>query len=333
MPPLRRHRRNHRARAPKRRKRSNLVKFIPEADSDFALTANWFLSLLKDNPACYGVTAEDVAAVAKAVGDFRDVLAKLNRARVGCGQSPMLRMQKDEARAKAEVCVRTYANIIRANPNVNVSKKKLARIKVRPARSGKRPCPQSPPHLDFLGSGDGVVGGVGTGSGSGIHVLRFTDRNESVSVASREIGSVRRAKPDGAVRVELFFDMVPVGEPVPRLPNERGWQKYIQSYTRSPIEVAFPITSEPMLFVYWAKWADSMGRTSRFSKPCVARVEGWTSSRALPESSSITTHEVQRVETKYVVIQAPYQLTDQLQVDAAMNEFTQAERKMLASSE
>lgn len=323
MPMLRRHRprKDHRARAPKRRKRRNLVKFIPEADSDFALTARNFVSWLQSEPQAYDVSAEQIADTDKAVKEFRDALAALGIGRFSGSHTTQMRMRKDEARTKAEDRVRTLANIIRANPNVTDTKKKLLRIKVRPEKLGKRKCPQSPPRLEFLGSGDGVTGGLAPGSGSGFHVLRFWDHNEFMAItASCEIGRVRRAKPDGAVRIELFFDMIPVGEPVPHTPFERGWPKYLRSFTRSPIEVEYPIPSEPMLFVYWAKWADSSGETSRWSKPCIARVEGWTphnAKPALPEGAAAIALE-KRVETKYVFIQTPIagELPDGLPGDA-----------------
>ena len=324
MPQLRRHRlrRDHRSRAPRKRKRRNLVKFIPEADSDFALVAQHvFLSRLKLYPDQYGVTPEDVASIEAAVSAFRTALARTAHRFT---RNPQMVMQKDEARGKAEAIVRRYANIIRANPDVTDTNKRLLRLKVRPKKLRRRRCPTSPPRLQFLGSVDGVAGGLTPGSGSGVHVLAFRDYNECVAIqASSEIGMVRRAKPDGAVRIELYFDMVPPGEPVPRLPGERGWPKYLRSFTRNPIEVEFPVPSEPMLLVYWARWADSSGEVSRWSRPCVARVEGWTSTLpALPEGES--TQQLrgrERVATKYVFIQTPIagELPDHLEGDEHRN--------------
>jgi len=310
MPALRRHRRDHRARAPKRIKRRNLVKFIPRADSDFAFVAHSvFLGYLKRDPAAHGVTIDDVETISKAVSEFRAALAKASVRRV---RNPQLVMQKDVARAKAEAVVRRYANIIRANPKVSAMNKGLLRLKPRPKKLGKRKCPSHPPRLRFMGSGDGVAGGIAPGSGSGVHVLRFSDAEDGgVIVSTWSYGKVRKAKPDGAVRLELYFDMIPQGEPVPVVPHERGWPKYLRSYTKSPMEVEHPIPSQPMLIVYWARWADSAGVTSRWSKTCVARVEGWSSHSlpALPAGSGAI--EAQRVSTRTetkIVFVAPCQL-------------------------
>jgi hypothetical protein len=339
MPKLRRHRRDHRARAPKRRKRRNLVKFIPEADSDFALTSRNFVSWLKHQPEVYNVSAEEIASIEKAVTAFRSALFKASHR--FC-RTPQLTMQKNEARNEAERLVRTFGRIIGADPRVPASKKKLLRIKVRPEKLGKRPCPKAPPTLRFLGSGDGVTGGIAEGSGSGIHVLAFTDEsNGGLTIKpSSTMMTSRRAKPDGAVRVELFFDMIPVGEPVPRLPNERGWPKYLRSFTASPMEVQFPIPSEPMLLVYWAKWADSRGEVSRWSKPCVARLEGWTpsleSSSSRPALTQGQATIAAHVQTRYVFIQTPIagELPDGLEGDAMTQQIAalRSEQRLLEAA-
>lgn len=334
MPKLRRSRRprNHRARAPKRRKWRNLAKFIPEADSDFAHVAgNVFLAYLKRDPASYGVTADDVARIATAVAEFRAALAKSIHK---FSRTQRTIMDKDVARAKAEAVVRRYANIIRANPDVSDTRKRLLRLKLRPEKLKKRECPQTPPRLQFLGSGDGVAQEAGEGNGSGVHVIRFSNGNDGgVITASSEIGLVRNARPDGAVRIELYFDMVPAGEPIPNLPGERGWPKYLRSFTRSPIEVEYPIPSEPMLIVYWARWANATGETSRWSQTCVARVEGWTPQRpALPEGAGGTAIEARRIETKFVFIQAPRELPERSESDEqfSMDRALTAAAKMLS---
>jgi hypothetical protein len=99
------------------------------------------------------------------------------------------------------------------------------------------------------------------------------------------------------------------------------------------MEVQFPIPSEPMLFVYWARWADSTGEVSRWSKPCVARVEGWTSSMpALPEGGSAL--QARRVETKYVFIQTPItgELPDHLEGDYVADEIAALGQRVLQAA-
>jgi hypothetical protein len=84
-----------------------------------------------------------------------------------------------------------------------------------------------------------------------------------------------------------------------------------------------------MLVVYWGRWADSTGDVSRWSKPCVARVEGWsTAAGALPpaltgaDRAALPAGEAEaragqraltgRVETRYVFIHAPTTIAGEL---------------------
>lgn len=303
MPTLRRHRRDHRARAPKRRKYRNLEKFIPEADGDFAYTANNYVQRLRRYMAEYFITPEEVTLIENEVAAFRIALTKALRKR-SC--SPELVAAKNNARKDLEHVIRSSANIIRSNPQVSESNKILLRIKVRKKRLGKSVVPKTPPRLQFMGSGDGIGGEIGVGSGSGVHVLKYSDASDGgVITSTSNLGTVRKRRPDGAARIELFFEMVPVGEPVPMHPAERGWPKYLRSFTRSPMEVEYPIPSQPMLIVYWAKWADSTGNTSRWSKTCVARVEGWTNDAAALTDTVRASLGGRQIETKYVVISSP----------------------------
>jgi hypothetical protein len=288
---------------------------VPSADSDFALTAYAFAHHLAEHTAACGVTAEQVAEVAEAVSEYRAALAKTLHRRT---RTQDMIGRKNAARRKAEEVVRRVANIIRANPDVPHFHKKVLRLKERPKRARPRKCPKRPPVLRFLGSGDGIALAAGTGGGSGVHVLEFRD----VADGFRPDGGIpRRARPDGAVRLELFVDLVPVGEPVPRGPLDRvrsgrGWPWYLRSFTRSPIEVEFPLPAAPMLVCYWGRWADSAGDVSRFSNTCVARLEGWTpgsipapGNTALPADARAVLPDRQdahRIEARCVILHLPY---------------------------
>ena len=83
-------------------------------------------------------------------------------------------------------------------------------------------------------------------------------------------------KPEGAVRLELFVDLVLTDEPIPARPgaNHGGRPWYLRSYTRSPIVLAPPMASVPMRVVYWGRWADSVGNVGPFSATAVGWIEG-----------------------------------------------------------
>ena len=82
------------------------------------------------------------------------------------------------------------------------------------------------------------------------------------------------AKPRGAVRLELFYMWLEAGQKPPKYPDDRA--RYLRSYTRTPIEVEFPVPPRPMLLVYWGRWADSRGEVGPFSPAVRARPEGWS---------------------------------------------------------
>ena len=318
-------RRDRRRRAPKRRKRRNLVKFIPSGDSDFAMTAHQFGVYLMNHSAECGVKPDDVATIQRAVTDFRMALAKSLAPGTRTEQTVRI---KNAARIKAEDVVSRYGDIIRANPDVDPLHKYALRIKVKPKKLKQRNCPLRPPMLQFIRSEDGVRGGNGTpgspgiGGGSGVHIIKFFDADA--------FGNVRRAKPDGAARLELFIDYVPEGAPIPRHPaQQRGWHNYVQSYTKSPMRVEFPVPQHgAKLIVYWARWADATGAVGQFSKTCVARMEGWSSSpaaRAQLEAQGqqslgdvLVSHlqlPSEQLEAKFVMIQAPLALPEHIGSD------------------
>ena len=85
-----------------------------------------------------------------------------------------------------------------------------------------------------------------------------------------------KAKAPGAVRVELFADLIPPDEPIPEYPgaNHAGRPWYLRSYTRSPIKLVPPMARVPMRVVYWGRWADSTGNVGPFSATAVAWIEG-----------------------------------------------------------
>ena len=87
-----------------------------------------------------------------------------------------------------------------------------------------------------------------------------------------------KSKPPGAMRLELFVDLIPPDEEIPAYPgaNHAGRPWYLRSYTRSPIKLTPPMARVPMCVVYWGRWADSTGNVGPFSATAVAWIEGGT---------------------------------------------------------
>lgn len=241
-------------------------KFIPNGDLDFDTMARCFAGTIAKDTARYHVSADDGEALSAAVERFG---AALQASRFG-ERSVTATRAKDESRAQTEQIIRRLANAIRGNPKINATAKFDLGLRVRSAKAKQLPCPQEPPRLQF-------VRALHEGGGATpVHELSFSAMERSHS------------KPAGAVRLELFVDLVPPEENIPAHPaanlGSRPW--YLRSYTRSPIRLVPPMARVPMRVVYWARWADSSGAVGPFSATATAWIEGGSHHLALPALGS-----------------------------------------------
>lgn len=230
---------------------------FPDRDREFAVAARTFAEAITRDPEQFFLSADDAQFISVHVKRYRDALARAirrdTRTRRAIGE-------KDKARAEAEYIIRKYANIIRADDRIEPAVKEPIGVKERPKRLKKRTCPQVAPHLRFVGVDD--AGHPGDG---GIHLIEFT---------TQAIQYKSKAKPRGAARLELFFEFVKPGRPAPARPDAlSGWPRYLRSFTTTPMRVKHPVPVEPMLLVYWARWADATGEVGPWSRTLVTRVE------------------------------------------------------------
>jgi hypothetical protein len=229
------------------------TKFIPNGDFDFVTKAEAFAKNIAADPARLNIAQDESEAFTQAVKQFRQALQE---ARTGARSQAATR-RKEDTRATAEQLMRRLGHIVRSNLKLDAATKITLGIQPRAETAKILPCPQEPPRLRFLRAhheGNGATP---------MHELSF----EALDFKS---------KPPGAVRLELFVDLVPPDEPIPGHPganlNSRPW--YLRSYTRSPIKLIPPIARVPMRVVYWGRWADTMGNTGPFSATCAAWIEG-----------------------------------------------------------
>jgi hypothetical protein len=236
---------------------SGTKKFIPNGDLDFSEMAWRFAHGVANDPEKYQIDQDDAEALAGAVARFREALSKAR----GGGRrsaSPAETSAKDAARAEAEKIIRRVAGAIRSNDRVEAAHKAMLGIKVAGARrrSAKVPrCPQESPRLHFE---------------QAIH--------RSVHVPEHELtfwGVACEGRPAGAARLELFAELVPPEDAVPKRPGDsRYGVHYLRSYVRSPIRLVPPMAERPMRVVYWGRWADASGDVGPFSAAAVGWVEG-----------------------------------------------------------
>ncbi len=302
---------------------------FPEADQDFAESAEVFAQTIARDPQRYFLSTEDAARITRAAKRFCEAYRV---ARATGTRTTVTSMAKREARKEAERVMRKCANLIRPNEEISRADKEAVRIRERPTKLRARKCPRKPPLLEYERAIDA------SGHGPGRHGLRFRaaseakDHEKTKSLAAsmpgwgakrrrkRASAAGTRAKPAGAARIEIFVGLVADGEPMPAhpgdLPRGRAW--YVRSFTRSPIELAFPVPATAMLVVYWARWADAKGEVGPISKTCRARVEGGFASAAALTDQRLAT----RRQTKCVVTlcERPQRYLEQVEADALLLE-------------
>ena len=227
-------------------------KFIPNGDFDFVTKAESFARTLAENPARFEIAQEDCDALADAVKKFR---LALGACRSG-SRSEVATRAKNDARERAVKIMRRLGHLVRSNPPLDAATKMSLGIRPREEKPKMLTVPNEPPRLRFLRA-----------------------HHESASCPMHELSFESldyKSKPEGAVRLELFVDLIPPEEPIPEYPgaNHSGRPWYLRSYTRSPIKLTPPMARVPMRVVYWARWADSVGNVGPFSATAVAWIEG-----------------------------------------------------------
>jgi hypothetical protein len=237
-----------------RRSRDVGKKFIPDGDSDFAYMARSFASVLARDPSVYNIPDDAAREIAEAVEAYRKALAA-NSWRLT--KSMKTSREKNIARERAERLIRDAANLIRVNRQLDSMARWRLGMKERSTRPKPRGCPQTPPKLSFIEANPI----------KGVHVIRFRDPFGKES---------SDAKPAGADSLELYYDLVPPGEPIPQRPGELtgGHRLYLGYFKRSPMTIKYPKCDKPTRIVYWGCWARAGAKRGPFSATLVTRMDG-----------------------------------------------------------
>ncbi|MGI9013504.1 MAG: hypothetical protein ACR2GY_04555 [Phycisphaerales bacterium] len=232
---------------------SSTTKFIPNGDLDFKTMAENFAGLILRDPQRFDVSQEDAETLRDAVAAYNKAFTQTR----GSGRSPENTRGKNAARKSAEQIIRRLAHTIRANDKVEDGAKRELKLRMRSSKPKSQTCPQEPPLLSFVRA---------------LHEQHAAFPQHELKFSSLDY----KSRPAGAVRLELFVDLVPPDEPLPMYPgahvHSRPW--YLRSYTRSPIVLVPPMMRVPMRVVYWGRWADAKGNVGPFSKTVSAWVEG-----------------------------------------------------------
>ena len=275
-------------------------RLIPRSDEDFHQMSKHFVSQIAADPARYGIdqdTADAMVAAQKLFAErYQVIINPVNRSDVAI-------KEKNHARENLKRLITRAAQLMRMNEDVDQMSMELLNIPMRPTRIKRKSCPMEPPRLRF-------VRALHEGSGGNVqHELSF---------GSNSAG--HRAKPEGAVRLELFVDLIPPDSAIPDRPgaNYAGRPWYMRSFTRSPIMLVPPMAKVQMRVVYWARWADSAGNVGPFSATAVGWIEGGNISApgCITGGSKLISREFEKMDssttpamdTKYsvAVIEAHY---------------------------
>jgi hypothetical protein len=244
-------------------------KFLPESDEQFRQVAESFARSIANDPERFNVSAEDSDYLSRVVQRFSDAMRKSAPAGT---KNRVAVVGKNQARKEAASLIRTIANMIRADVTISAADKVAVHIKQRPTKTHRRRCPNTAPALRLKARTDlNCSGGVQ-------HVIEFRDGFATGDISHLGLRSMtgRRAKPPGVVRIELYFDVIDPNAEPPTHPSQAstGWPMYLQSFTRSPMVVEFPLPAAPMRIVYWARWAGSTGEQGPWSQTLATTTEG-----------------------------------------------------------
>lgn len=263
--------------------------FIPTKDLEFGNFARHFARTLMQDPSAYRCTRDEAQSVLDAVERYEQAYQANSDKRA---RSKITSERKDEARAEAKQLIRDLANRIRIDRQIDPVAKKLINVKERPKRLRRRECPKTAPALWLDRTRQSEW------ASEGRHVLKFCDQEPTTTY---------KGKPEGAVRVELFAVDVPHGEKVPQWPRKSsvGWDGYVRSFSRSPIEVRYPKVTQGACRVYWVRWASATGETGPLSAALVVRLENWSG-----EVLALPAPEDAQIEQRVTVTSARRELPD-----------------------
>jgi hypothetical protein len=205
--------------------------YIPNRDADLDTWSANFSTLLTASPATYGLVAGDATAVAGVVAAWHTAYLA---ATAPSTRTPTSVAAKDAARVTMLATVRPYAQRIAANAGVTAGQK----IAIGVSPRTNTPTPIAAPVTYPVLSIDVAL--------NSSHVIRARDQLASPSV---------KAKPFGAVLLELHGAILPSGSPSVTLPL----LPVLALVTKVPTQVAWSPTNAGSTAIYAARWATRTG--------------------------------------------------------------------------
>lgn len=206
--------------------------YIPPKDADLKSWLENFIALTSADPALYGLTGGDAAAIAAA---GNPAVAAITVALNKPTRTPTDVLAKNNLRAAALQVIRPFAQAIRGNTGVTNDNKLALRLNLANNAPSPIPAPVTFPVLAMLGATPLQ------------HTLRFADSSAATP---------RGKKPFGALNAQLWVVITAVGVPVPTDPLAGTM---IAVPTKNPITVTFASGDVGKVATYFARWVTRTG--------------------------------------------------------------------------
>jgi len=215
--------------------------FMPANDGEFEQFQTHFTAAVAANPAKFGVTAEDVAALQAAQATWE----KAYPAHVDAQKAAAAATQaKDETRGNLEKVIRGLAKKIHGTPGMTNAVRAEAGL---PARDGSRTSVGAPTTRPL---------GRVEQKGHFTLVIHFVD----------EATPQRLAKPDGVQGCQIFSF---VGDAAPVDPAGYG---FVALDTRTPYTDEHPAADAGKAVHYLLRWQNAKGETGPWSDALAAKI-------------------------------------------------------------
>lgn len=202
--------------------------YMPRADAAAVQFMCRFVDALRERPAVYRVSSDELAALEQAVGQFVQAFS--------VASNPVTRTKpaittKDERRLSAELACRPIYLRIKVDPEISDADKIAAAI--RPVNASRRRTapPSEKPSIQL----------------------------QSLTTSSHVLVWMGGAKPRGAVGLQLFRSLSQDDDETPVAPE------YLGTYSRNPIHISYHREDNRKLATYIARWIDRRGRTGPWS--------------------------------------------------------------------
>lgn len=216
--------------------------YLPQKLSDFLNWADNFASLITGTPALYGLTAGDATAIQSVVDAF-DVAYAISTA--PGTRTPVTVQATIDARNAAVAVVRNYARIILANSGVADADKIDLGLIIRDAVNTPIPTPGTNPLLSLVGATPGQL---------------------TLSYKDSSVGGLSKAKPFGAVQLQLF---VLFGTVAPVTPAATP---FFGVFTKSPLAVDTSAAAAGASAYMYGRWVTRTGKVGPWSPLLVSSI-------------------------------------------------------------